>query len=144
VYEIPEAIYDLNTQFNLIGIPFLSAYFNDTNCSTGDDVDADGTTIKLSGYHSRDHGRHVQDFTHGESTLPKLVGTRGMDIILLSVRKCSSNIMIPLHSHSLLLSPFCRIAQMIQHWFQMMRMTALFLAIWWKTTPWNVYTSDHG
>jgi hypothetical protein len=49
VYEILEAMYDPNTQFNLIGIPFLAAYFNDTNCSAGDDVDADGITIKSSG-----------------------------------------------------------------------------------------------
>ncbi len=66
--EIPEAIYDPNTQFNLIGIPFLAAYFNDTNCSAGDDVDADGTTIKSSGCRSKfvwDHGRNVQNFTQG-------------------------------------------------------------------------------
>ncbi len=76
VYEIPEAIYGPNTQFDLIGIPFLAAYFNDTNCSAGDDVDANGTTIKSSSCRSKfiwDHGRHVQNFTHGESTLPKLV-----------------------------------------------------------------------
>jgi hypothetical protein len=80
VYEIPEAIYDPNTWFNLIGVPFLAAYFNDTNCSAGDDVDADGTTIKSSGCRSKfvwDHGRHVRNFTHGESTLPKLVLYQG-------------------------------------------------------------------
>ena len=80
MYEIPEVIYDPNTQFNLIGIPFLAAYFNDTNCSAGDDVDADGTTIKSSGCRSKfvwDHGRHVWNFTHGESTLPELVLYQG-------------------------------------------------------------------
>ncbi len=80
MYEIPEAIYDTNTQFNLIGISFLAAYFNDTNCSAGDDVDADGTTIKSSGCRSKfvwDHGRHVRNFTHGESTLPELVLYQG-------------------------------------------------------------------
>jgi len=80
VYEIPEAIYNSNTQFNLIGIPFLAAYFNDTNCSAGDDVDADGTTIKFSGCRSkfvRDHGRNVRNFTHGESALPELVLYQG-------------------------------------------------------------------
>jgi len=79
-YEIPEAIYDPNTQFNFIGIPFLAAYFNDMNCSAGDDVDADGTTIKSSGCRSKfvwDHGRHVRNFAHGESTLPELVLYQG-------------------------------------------------------------------
>ena len=73
----------------------------------------------------------------GNPHCPNWFCTRGMDIILLSVRECSSDITMPLHSHSLLLSPFRRIVQMIQHWFQMTRMMALFLAIWWKTTPWN-------
>jgi len=80
VYEIPEVIYDPNTQFNLIGIPFLAAYFNDTNCSAGDGVDADGTTIKSSGCRSKfvwNHGRHVRNFTHVESTLPELVLYQG-------------------------------------------------------------------
>ena len=31
VYEFPEAIYDPSTKFNLIGIPFCAAYFDDTN-----------------------------------------------------------------------------------------------------------------
>jgi hypothetical protein len=76
VYEIPEAIYDPQTQFNLIGIPFLAA----TNCSAGDDVDADGTTIKSSGCRSKfvwNHGRNVRNFTHGESALPELVLYQG-------------------------------------------------------------------
>jgi hypothetical protein len=49
-------------------------------CSAGDDVDADGTTIKSSGCCFKfvwDHGRHVQNFTHGESTLPELVLYQG-------------------------------------------------------------------
>ncbi len=80
VYEIPETIYDPTTQFNLIGIPFLATYFNYTNCSAGDDVDADGTTIKSSGCRSKfvwDNGRNVRNFTHGESMLPELVLYQG-------------------------------------------------------------------
>jgi hypothetical protein len=80
VYEIPEAIYDPNTRFNLIGIPFIAAYFNDTNCPAGDDVDADDTTIKSSGCCSKfvwDHGRFVRNFTHGESRIPELVLYQG-------------------------------------------------------------------
>ena len=80
VYEIPDAFYNPNTQLNLIGIPFLAAYFNDTNCSAGNDVDADGTTIKSSGCHSKfvwDHGRNVRNFAHGESALPELVLYQG-------------------------------------------------------------------
>ena len=80
VHKIPEAIYDPNTQFNLIGIPFLAAFFNNTNCSAGDNVDANGTTIKSSGCRSQfvwDHGQHVRNFTHGESTLPELVLYQG-------------------------------------------------------------------
>ena len=46
----------------------------------------------------------------GNPPCPNWFCTRGMDIILLSVRECSSDITMPLHSHSLLLSPFRRIA----------------------------------
>jgi hypothetical protein len=80
VYEIPKAIYDPHTQFNLIGIPFLAAFFNDTICSTGDDIDAEGTTIISSSCRSKfvwDHGQHMRNFTHGESTLPELVLYQG-------------------------------------------------------------------
>jgi hypothetical protein len=80
MYEIPGAIYNPSTKFNLIGISFLAAYFNDTNCSDGNAVDADGTTIKSSGCCLKliwDHGKHIQNFTHGKPTLPKLVLYQG-------------------------------------------------------------------
>jgi hypothetical protein len=80
VYEIPEAIYDPSTKFNLIRIPFLVAYFNDNNYSFGDDVDANGTTDRSSGCCLKlvwDHGKHTRNFTHGELTLPELILYQG-------------------------------------------------------------------
>ena len=80
VYEIPEAIYDPSTKFNLISIPFLVAYFNDNNYSFGDDVDANGTTDKSSECRLKlvwDHGKHTRNFTHRELILPELILYQG-------------------------------------------------------------------
>ena len=49
VHEIPGAIYDSDTQFNLIGVPFLAAHFGDGGGAPDDDVDSDGTRITSSG-----------------------------------------------------------------------------------------------
>ena len=78
----------------------------------------------------------------GNQRCPNWFCTRGLDITLPSAHACSSDITMLLHLHSLLLSPFRRIAQMIQRWYpmpriQMTRILALFRAIWWKTTPRN-------
>ena len=80
IYDIPDAIYDSASNFNLLGIPKLAEFFNDRNSLPGDDVDSDGTTVKSSGCRSRlvwDHGRHTRTFTHGDSALPELLLYQG-------------------------------------------------------------------
>ena len=80
IYDIPDAIYDPASNFNLLGIPKLAEFFNDRNSLPGDDVDSDGTTVKSSGCRSRlvwDHGRHMRTFTHGDSALPELLLYQG-------------------------------------------------------------------
>ena len=80
VYDIPGAIYDPASNFNLLGIPTLADFFNDRNSLPGDDVDCDGTTVKSSGCRSRlvwDHGQHMRTFTHGDSALPELLLYQG-------------------------------------------------------------------
>ena len=143
VYEIPEAIYDPQTQFNLIGIPFLAAYFNDTNCSAGDDVDADGTTIKSSGCRSKfvwDHGRNVRNFTHGESTLPELVLCQGHGYFSAF---CTRSVMLmQLHSPFLLPSLSRRIVLKTLPWYRMTRIQITrilnpFPTTSRRTTLWN-------
>jgi len=80
VYEIPGAIYDPETQFNLIGVPFLAAYFGDGGKAPDDDVDSDGTRITSSGTRSKlvwNNGRYEQNFTHPDSSLPELILFQG-------------------------------------------------------------------
>jgi hypothetical protein len=48
-YDIPGAIYDPTSQFNLLGLPKLADFFKDKDYLPGDDVDSDGTTVKSSG-----------------------------------------------------------------------------------------------
>ncbi len=73
-YNIPDAIYNPASNFNLLGIPKLAEYFNDSNSFQGDNVDSDGTTVKSSGCRLRliwDHSWHMHNFMHGDSALPK-------------------------------------------------------------------------
>ena len=72
-YHIPDAIYDKESPFNIIGIPFLGDYFgrNDPIPSADDD----GTHIRSSANKSIfvwDHGKHTRHFSHSEKRLPEL------------------------------------------------------------------------
>ena len=80
VCEIPGAIYDPETKFNLIGVPFLAAYFGDGGEAPNDDVDSDRTRITSSGTRLKlvwDNGRNERNFTHPDSSLPDLVLYQG-------------------------------------------------------------------
>jgi hypothetical protein len=80
VYEIPGDIYDPETQFNLIGVPFLEAHFGNGGGAPDDDVNSDGTRITSSGNRSKlvwDNGRNERNFTHLDSSLPELVLYQG-------------------------------------------------------------------
>ena len=79
-YDIPGAIYDPSSIFNLLGIPKFADFFQNKDYLPGDDVDSDGTTVKSSGCRSRltwDHGKHIRNFTHGDSTLPEIMLYQG-------------------------------------------------------------------
>ena len=79
-YDIPGAIYDPSSQFNLLGIPKLADFFRDKDYLPGDDVDSNGTTVKSSGCRSCliwDHGKHTHNFTHGDSNLPEIMLYQG-------------------------------------------------------------------
>ncbi len=65
-YDIPGAIFDPSSKFNLLGIPKLADFFKDKDYLPGDDVDSNGTTVKSSGCCSRlmwDQGKHTRNFT---------------------------------------------------------------------------------
>jgi hypothetical protein len=71
-YDIPGALYDPESPFNLLGIPFLSQYF-------GDHKDM-GTKITSGCYQSHfiwDHEKHERHFQHGIDCLPTLQVNEG-------------------------------------------------------------------
>ena len=72
-YDISNCIYDPNSLVNIVGIPVLEKYFNDT--AEGPDAVAEdaGSTILSSGCRSHfkwDHGKHIRHFNHPDSQLP--------------------------------------------------------------------------
>ena len=79
-YDIPGCIYDPNTPFNIIGLPFLQEYFGDEATGPDSMVEEDGTSIMSSGGRSLftwDHGQHRRRFNHACSGLPELVLYQG-------------------------------------------------------------------
>jgi len=72
-YHVPNAIYDPNSPFNILGIPFLGDYFGAKD--TVPNRDDDGTHVKSSASKTTfvwDHGQHSRDFTHDARSLPVL------------------------------------------------------------------------
>ena len=74
-YEIPDAIYDPNSPFNILGIPALGDFFgkDDDDPNSSDD---DGTFVQSSANRTTltwDHGKHSRTFTHSDRRLPELV-----------------------------------------------------------------------
>jgi hypothetical protein len=110
IYDVPGAIYDPSSKFNLLGISKLADFFNDKNYISGNDVDSNGTTVKSSGCRSCltwDHGQHTRNFTHGDSMLPEIILYQGKDILMPFAQDYSNVMTTALHTHSLQPSPFC-------------------------------------
>eukprot|EP00956_Cyclotella_meneghiniana_P040937 scaffold209902_cov23-Cyclotella_meneghiniana.AAC.2 len=66
-YDIAGALYDPESPFNLLGIPFLSKHFHDAKNN--------GTRITSGAYQSTfvwDHGKNERTFQHGVDCLPTL------------------------------------------------------------------------
>lgn len=72
-YDIPGAVYDPTSPFNILGIPYLGDFFG-----SNDDIpssDDDGTWIRSSANYSFfvwDHGKHERHFQHSSRRLPEL------------------------------------------------------------------------
>jgi hypothetical protein len=111
-YDIPGAIYDPSSKFNLLGIPKLADFFKDKDYLPGDDVDSDGTTVKSSGCCSRlmwDHSKHTRNFTHGDSTLPEIMLYQGhgyFDAFCTRLRRCYNDGIEFAFSSTFSISPF--------------------------------------
>ena len=72
MYEIPHCIYDPDSPVNIIGIPVLSALFNDAKSASDAVVEDKGSTIISSGrrsYFKWYNGKHNCRFTHPDSQI---------------------------------------------------------------------------
>ena len=73
-YVVPNCVFDPDTPMNILGIPALGAFFNDS--ATADSPhDKDGTTITSGASRSLlvwDHGKHERHFMHSSSRMPEL------------------------------------------------------------------------
>ena len=75
-YDIPNVIFDSDSPYSLLGIPFLGQYFG----SNTDDTYDEGTWIRSASTSSHfvwDHGKHERHFVHGPSNLPELLTNEG-------------------------------------------------------------------
>jgi hypothetical protein len=75
-YDIPNVIYDPDSPYSLLGIPFLGEYF----ASNTDDSYDEETWIRSASTSSHfvwDHGKHERHFAHGPSNLPELLTNEG-------------------------------------------------------------------
>jgi hypothetical protein len=70
-YHVPNAIYDPNSLFNILEIPFFGDFFGlGDSPPTRDD---EGTYVRSSAPKTRfvwDHGQHTRDLTHDACSLP--------------------------------------------------------------------------
>jgi hypothetical protein len=78
-YDVPDAIYDPKSPFNILGVPFLGEYFGSKDSTPT--FDEDGNWIKSSATKSTfvwDHGKHERNFSHGLRKLPELTCESGV------------------------------------------------------------------
>jgi hypothetical protein len=110
-YDVPGAIYDPSSKFNLLGIPKLAKFFQDKDYIPSDNVVSGGTTVKSSGCCSRltwDHGKHTRNFTHGDSTLPEIMLYQGngyFHAFCTRLQQCYNNGVVFAFSSNFSISP---------------------------------------
>ena len=77
-YDIPNCIYDPSSPIDIIGIPVISAHFNDVASALDAVIEDDGSTILSSGCRSHlkwDNGKHHRYFNHPDIQLRLYQGT---------------------------------------------------------------------
>jgi hypothetical protein len=75
-YDVPNAIYDPYTNFNILSVPFLGNFFSDQAMGQDAFVEAKGTRIVSSSGCSHfiwDHGKNECHFNHPNSNLLELL-----------------------------------------------------------------------
>ena len=76
-YDIPDVVYDPESPYSLLGIPFLGRYFAKNDEANEFDNDTWIRSASTNSLFQWDHGKHQRHFAHGSSHLPELLTNEG-------------------------------------------------------------------
>ncbi len=76
-YDIPDVVYDPESPYSLLGIPFLGKYFARNDEANEFDEQTWIQSALTSSLFQLDHGKHQQHFKHGNTNLPELLTCQG-------------------------------------------------------------------
>ena len=93
-YDIPDVVYDPESPYSLLGIPFLGRYFAQNDEANEFDNDTWIRSASTNSLFQWDHGKHQRHFAHGSSHLPELLTKKVKHTSKLSVHEYLSSWMI--------------------------------------------------
>ncbi len=76
-YNIPDVVYDPESPYSLLGIPFLGKYFARNGEANEFDEQTWIQSASTSSLFQWDHGKHQPHFKHGNTFLPELLTNEG-------------------------------------------------------------------
>jgi hypothetical protein len=76
-YDISDVVYDPESPYSLLGIPFLGRYFARNDEANEFDTNTWVQSASTNSLFQWDHGKRQQHFAHGSSHLPELLINEG-------------------------------------------------------------------
>jgi hypothetical protein len=76
-YDIPDVVYDPESPYSLLSIPFLGKYFARNDEATEFDEQTWIQSTSTSSLFQWDHGKHQWHFKHGNTNLSELLTNEG-------------------------------------------------------------------
>ncbi len=76
-YDIPDVVYDPESPYSLLGIPFLGKYFARNYEANEFDEQTWIQSALTSSFFQWDHGKHQRHFKHGNTFLPEFLTNEG-------------------------------------------------------------------
>ncbi len=76
-YDIPDVVYDPESPYSLLGIPFLGKYFARNDKANEFDEQTWFQSASTSSLFQWDYGKHQRHFKHGNTFLPELLTNEG-------------------------------------------------------------------
>ena len=76
-YDLPKVVFDPDSPYSLLGIPFLGEYFARGNPKESQDEELLFLSRSSKSHFTWDHGKHERHFVRGDSSLPELICNEG-------------------------------------------------------------------